>query len=205
MANNEFVLNGGDPESSQGLQEASSGFDLSRLRLSQDFEKDAGVKKALLTVPVHKPGPQVYFRIHAHEDYRMRVALIELKEDRDTYIVAGNLQGTLAGEAVAKMLYTAISRQGDVFLWPIRLPDRNGRLDEWSRSATKAAVIAQDEWIRLVSNLNLGAYEPWMPYERFPEPVWPDVPFERLLQIAFQGRIIDTEDHPVIRRLRGAQ
>jgi hypothetical protein len=36
-----------------------------------------------------------------------------------------------------------------------------------------------------------------------PEPVWPDVPFSGLVHIAFKGRVIDTLDHPVVRRLRG--
>ena len=41
---------------------ATDRFDPSRLRLSQNFVESVGVKKALLTVPVRKPGRQDFVR-----------------------------------------------------------------------------------------------------------------------------------------------
>ena len=35
------------------------------------------------------------------------------------------------------------------------------------------------------------------------EPKWPDKTFRELLRIAFEGRIIDRPDHPLIRELNG--
>ena len=35
------------------------------------------------------------------------------------------------------------------------------------------------------------------------EPKWPDKSFGELLRIAFENRIIDRADHPVIRELNG--
>jgi hypothetical protein len=35
------------------------------------------------------------------------------------------------------------------------------------------------------------------------EPEWPEVPFGELLRIAFRDRLIESLDHPVLRRLRG--
>ncbi len=181
----------------------AAGFDLAALRLPQDFEADMGVKKALVTVPVRKPSPQIFFRVRAEEEFRLPVALIELKEERETYLMMPRLYPALAAEAVPKTLLTAINRQGDVFLWPIRSPDQNGRLDEWSRSAMKAATLGQRRWIRLVSKMSLGAYEVLEAQDDLPEPEWPTATFTELVQVAFQGRIIDSEDHPVIRKLRG--
>jgi len=43
---------------------AKDQFDPSRLRLSQNFVESVGVKKALLTVPVRKPGRQDFVRTH---------------------------------------------------------------------------------------------------------------------------------------------
>jgi hypothetical protein len=40
-------------------------FDLSNLRLSQAFIETAGAKKLLITVPVRKPSPQDWVRVHA--------------------------------------------------------------------------------------------------------------------------------------------
>jgi len=194
-------LNSGDPQGIAGGP--GEAFDLSAWRLPQDFESDMGVKKALLTVPVRKPSPQIFFRVHPDPQYRMNAALIELKDDRETYLVTPRLYPALAGEAVAKTLFTAINRQGDVFLWPLRLPDQHGRLDEWNRSAMGAAALGQRRWIRLVSKMSLGAYEVLEAQDDLGEPEWPTETFLELLQVAFQGRIIEAEDHPVIHKLRG--
>jgi hypothetical protein len=40
-------------------------FDLSKLRLDQSFVETAGVKKLLTTVPVRRPNPQDFIRVHA--------------------------------------------------------------------------------------------------------------------------------------------
>jgi hypothetical protein len=62
-------------------------FDLSALRLSQNFLETAGVKKQLLTVPVRKPNPQDFVRVHPDPAYRADLLAVELKDDRETYVV----------------------------------------------------------------------------------------------------------------------
>src|SRR6516164_6505574 len=95
-------------------------FDLAGLRLSQNFTETTGVKKLLTTVPVRKPNPQDFVRVHPSADYRADFAMIELKDEREEYIVRGrDLIGELAGEITPKTLFTAINRQNVVFLWPV--------------------------------------------------------------------------------------
>jgi hypothetical protein len=48
----------------------SDPFDLSNLRLNQDFVETAGVKRLLTTVPVRKPNPQDFVRVHPDPNYR---------------------------------------------------------------------------------------------------------------------------------------
>jgi len=105
---------------------------------------------------------------------------------------------------VPKMLLTAVTRQGNVFLWPIRMPDEMGRLDEWNRSGLAAAKLAEKQWIRLAANRSLGAYETFIATGDLPAPEWPDKTFRELLRIAFRDKYIDTLDHPVVKRLRGS-
>jgi hypothetical protein len=118
-------------------------FDPSRLRLSQNFSESVGVKKALLTVPVRKPGRQDFVRTHPDDSFRLETAVIELKEDRETYLIDPELWHELPGEIVPKVLFTTINRQGVLSLWPIRLPREDGRHDEWNRSALEAADLAR--------------------------------------------------------------
>ena len=180
-------------------------FDPARLRLSQDFADGLGVKKALITVPVRKPDRQWFIRVHPDPAYRMPVAMLELKDDREIYLVDRGLVSELPGEVTGRSLFTAVNRQGVVFLWPARLPNPDGRRDEWSRSALEAAELATRRWIRVVSNMSLGAYEVFEATGDLAEPEWPDVAYNKLLEIAFRDRFIRTADHPAIQKLRGAK
>ena len=130
-------------------------------------------------------------------------ALIVLKEEGEMYVVDAALRDELVGEWVPMMLYPAINRQGVVFLWPVRLPGEDGRLDRWSESAREATGLATEGWIRMRSNRSLGAYEVTQPLVEFPAPTWPDKTIDELIVIGFKGRVINTADHPVLRHLRG--
>jgi hypothetical protein len=131
------------------------------------------------------------------------VALLELKADNQTFIVDPALAPTLPGEAVLKMLYTAVTSTGTVFLWKVKLPDEQDRLDEWNNVAHQAAELGKTKWIRVSANMPAGCYDVVEATATFREPVWPDVPLSKLLEIAFKNRFIGDHDHPVLRRLRG--
>ena len=180
-------------------------FDPSRLRLSQDFAQTLGVKKALLTVPVRKPTRESWIQTHSDSAYKIETAVIELKEDRETYLVDRSLWPELATESTfgARAIFTTMNRQGVLFLWPIRLPGPDGKLDEWSRSALEAAMMAQGKWIRVTSNMSLGAYDVFESTADIPTPLWPELTFQELLKIAFKNHFIDTLGHPVLQNLRG--
>jgi hypothetical protein len=51
--------------------------------------------------------------------------------------------------------------------------------------------------------MDLGAYEMFAAESTIQEPMWPDLPFQELLRIAFKDRYIGSLDHPIIKRLRG--
>src|SRR5262249_2757047 len=105
----------------------TSKFNLSQLRLSQNFADAIGVKKALLTVPVRKPGRQDFVRVHPDSAFRIETAVIELKDENETYLVSPNLWSELPTELTPKILFTTINRQGVLFLWPVRLPGSDGK------------------------------------------------------------------------------
>jgi hypothetical protein len=179
-------------------------FDLSNLRLTQDFVETAGVKKLLRTVPVGKPNPQDFIRVHPDSNYRMELAVIELKDDRETYLLLPPIAKQLPGEFAMVTLYTAINRQGVTRLWPVRLPAPDGRINEWHRSAAEAAELAMRRWIRIKANMSLGAYEMFEAAGTIPDPNWPELSFQELIRIGFRDRLVDSLDHSVIDRLRGA-
>jgi hypothetical protein len=178
-------------------------FDPANLRLDQSFVETAGVKKLLTTVPVRKPNRQDFVRVHRDPTYRMPCALIELKEERETYLLTPAISRELRGEFFIANIYTAINRQGVVFLWPVKTPGSDGKQSDWTRSAAEAATTALDRWIRISPNMSLGAYEITVAESPIADPEWPKHPFRDLLKIGFGDRLVDRLDHPLIARLRG--
>jgi hypothetical protein len=177
--------------------------DLNNLRLSQSFVETAGVKKLLRTVPVHKPNPQDFVRVHPSPEFRADFPVIELKEEREEYIVTSKLVPELVGEFASKTLFTAINKQGVIFLWPVRLPDPDGKWMEWWRSMREAAELAMTQWVRVKANMSLGAYEMFIAEGHMGDPAWPEVTYQELIRLAFRDRLIISPDHTVVKRLRG--
>lgn len=180
-------------------------FDAAYLRMSQDFDEDLGVKKELRAISITKPSKEAWIRTHHDPGFHMETYVIELKDDREIYLVSPELRIQVRDESTfsPRAFFTTITRQGVVFLWPIRLPGREGKLDAWNKSALDAADYAKTKWIRVSSNLNAGRYEFVTSTAEIPEPNWPDKSFNELLKLAFQDFYIDTIDHHVLKRLRG--
>ncbi len=179
---------------------------IEEMRLSQDFTQTAGVEKVVLTVPVRKPSKETFFRVHAGEDYQLTTSVLELKEDGgETYLIAPSLRESLAAEPTfgLRLLLTGVTRQGDVFVWPVRLARADGKVDTWSRSALEAANLAKTAWVRMAANMRIGGYDVCRANGVLSEPAWPSMTFQDLLSIAFKDHYIDTPDHPVLKRLRG--
>ena len=190
-------------ESKAGPPENPDPFDPAALRLSQDFGAEIGVKKHLMRVPVRRPNRQEFFRVHPDEDYRIDTAILELKEDREIYLVAPDMRDELFGEIVPARIFTTINRQATVALWPCKLPGQDGRTNAWHESALQAAELAMKRWVRVGADMSLGAYQPFVAADDLPDPEWPDYTYRKLLEIGFGNQYIKSPDHPVIARLRG--
>ena len=190
-------------ENSQPALPKETLLDLETLRLGQDFGKRAASKKALITIPVRKPGRQDFVRVHPDPDWRLQTAVLELKEERETYLVSPALRDELANEIIPKVLFTSINRQGVISLWPVRLPGEDGRHDAWNQSALEAAQEAETKWVRVAANMSLGAYDVYIADGEIADPEWPDISFQEVVTKAFKDRFIKELNHPVLQRLRG--
>ena len=199
---NETAVVEGDPRSAVDTSSPGT-FDLASMRLSQDFATAIGVKKRITTVPVRKPNRQEFVRVHPDPKYRLDTAVVELKAERETYVVAPSLWPEVHGELIPKRLLLTMTRQNVLILWPIRLPGEDGRIDQWNDSAMIAAERATQCWVRVASDRHLGAYELFEAPADLPEPEWPEISFQEILDIAFRGRQIDDINHSVLKQLRG--
>jgi hypothetical protein len=130
---------------------------------------------------------------------------VDRNEQDDVYFVAPAMRGVLAEDLKPVLLQLAITRKGMLFIWPLTIPsDENPLGRSWHESARKAAEIAKSHWIRILSDKGLSGYRVRQAEGHLSEPEWPaDKSFNDLLTIGFADRIIMSEDHPVVRALRG--
>ncbi len=184
----------------------SDPFDPENLRLDPSYLKEPVAKKLLVSVRVGKPHKQHFIRVHPRESYRQLAAIIELDEDRETYLVARPLIKELGeSEYVFATLHVYFTRHGTVGIWPVKMPSSDGRQNAWHTTAIAAVEEAMKRWIRVVPNMHSKSNDVLAALENLSDPEFPELPLNELLRIAFKDRIVDKLDHPVIRKLRGME
>ena len=179
-------------------------FDVSALRLKGNIADDSGTRKILAHVRVGKPDKQTFFRVNPDPDRRIVMAILELKEENETYAVAPEIAEQLSGEIKRVEIRLCVTNQGVSFLWPVPMPSSDGRENPWYKTARLAAEHAETDWVRMFANRGAGSYDIKIASPGMPDPAWPIEHLTQLLRIAFGGgKLIDRIDHPVIKRLLG--
>lgn len=175
--------------------------DFGRYRLGQGF--DAGATQEILPPPqVRKPTRHNWFVAKSDPTFHFQTLIYE-SEDRNIYMVAPELEGEFKDEFSTRVLVPCLTRQGALFLWPVRLPDSSGRPSTWTDSALVALRAAMRGWIRMIADVAGEEYRIRHPKTTLEPPEWPDQTMEQMLAGAFRDRLIDSPEHPVLRALRG--
>jgi hypothetical protein len=191
-----------DDNAEPGPDAAPNPFDLSKLMMSQSFAETLGVKKLITHIPIGKPGSQEWFRVHPDPAFRGPFMMIQLKTEGEYYVVGPELARELYTECIPTTVYTVISSQDVLRLWPIRLPGFDGKDNGYWSSARAAAATAETTWVRLKANQPLGAYDIFT--SEMPNLArWPDLNFQQIFEIGFSKFTVVSMDHPVVKRLKG--
>jgi len=177
-------------------------FDLDSLALPQGFANLTEVKSEVLVVPLKKPGKQTWFATHPDSACWMITAVLKDESEDDSYIIAPALWAALEGEWAAKALVPCITRQGSYCVWPIRLPDSAGKIDTWNQSALEVVRKNGGQWMRITSDHDTKTYRALLPVSPFDPPAWPE-DLKSMIKVAIKGHVIDSIEHPLVKRLRG--
>ena len=191
MVSNQNTMNGGS-------------IDLSSIRLSQDYTSDHGVEKVITNVPVQKTKNGAFIRIHPGAEHQLNAATIAIKGDTtESYLLTNGMLGHVPDMEKLVTLRLAVDKFNNPFLIPVPLPTFDGRRNSWGDSLAEAVKIAETKWVRLSANMAAGCYNIHVATALKDEPMWPNLTFAELLQIAYRGRIISSPDHLVLRQLMG--
>ncbi len=189
-----------------GNANAPDPFDVARLRLEPDDDAALGVRELLVSVPFRKPSKEQFIRVHRDAAYRCTGGLIELKEEKgESYWVDPALWPYLTDEPTfgLRLVVTAVTRQGVIFLWGLRLPGPTSKTQPWVSIPLEAAKSAESRWTKMHWDETQGRFRIKVSEHLSDEPSWPEQPFSELLRLAFKERVITSLDHPVLMRLRG--
>jgi hypothetical protein len=173
---------------------------LSIMRVDQSFAAGA-VKQLLTDITVRKPKADEWVR--THPEHRLNTWILELSSKRgELYYVCPHLVPLVQKHSRLTSLYVTINSQGVVFLWPVKV-DNPDRSNDYLTSAHAGAERAVREWVQLVSNQAAARYDVFLPEGTFPDPEWPEFTFQEIVDAAFGKRTVDSEEHAVIRHVRG--
>lgn len=167
---------------------------------------------SVLTGPLRPPTYSVMIRRPRKNEFiRTQICSdclgpFELLVDRDNerfYAVDRSLWQQLSDHLVQMALIPTVVDSGRIFLWPVRLPDAESRLDSWNQSAMRLARLAEDRWLRLDRDRDGNEYVPVFPERDLPDPDWCDIAFDHLIGLTENGRDVRSESDPIVRRLLG--
>ena len=157
----------------------------------------------LVSVRVGRPPKDTFVR--CHPSHVITLYLYKEEETGESYMLPPNLAEVAQQDQVFKKrdLRLAVTIQGAVFLWETAMRGEETNANQWILSAWNAQGIAQDKWIRVVSNRQNASYDVKVSESDLGDPVYPEEQFDEILWVAFRNKVIETLDHPILKKLRG--
>jgi len=179
-----------------------SAFDIESLIIPTNYGENFGVSKVITHVPVRKPNKTVFVYVKAGDT--IQVFIYEDKVSGLTYVLTPNIAEIIPEAARPVRLHRAVDRHGNQFLIPVSLPGEDGRRNLWHESLMQAISCAEQGWVRIVANMVAGGYDVYQAKGKLGDPVWSDHTMKQLVEIAFSGKVISSENDVVIQQMLGA-
>jgi hypothetical protein len=159
-----------------------------------------------VNVSVKKPANNIYFRSHGDPAMALDASiLIGGDGSDDYYFVAPSMLDHHAFLPRLRRVTIAVTYAwpgGVVGLWPVPKAEET-RIACW-KSARAAYELSRTQWVQLIWNGERRDYDVAVAEGIATEPMWPgDLNLKKLLRLGFDGKIIDSPEHPYVLQLRG--
>jgi hypothetical protein len=178
--------------------------DLMAMRLTPGYAKSTVTVREQTTVPVDKPSKHAFFRVNC--DLKVDVSLFKYEVDGFWYLLTPDVVASMTVDAAKPCtLYLWMTRDGTYGVWPGGLPLDDGTDYVAWQSIHTVCCEAMKTWVRHAWNKSAGSYDviKFRGAAGPGAPQWPEATLDEIVTKAFKGRVIDSIDHPVLRRLRG--
>lgn len=150
-------------------------------------------------IACRSPRPAEWIRIKPGPEGLLNTAVLRHPYSGELYLVSGHLWPRLVDRLAMVCPRLCVNHHGEMFVWPIPTPTIGGGATPWRETAGVLASLAEMRWCRITANEAVGQYDVYtLEGDDSPTPDWPEGDFLDVLQVAFEGRIITSEDHPLV-------
>ena len=175
----------------------------------------AGVETLLTALPHHKLSEaKDWVRLHPEEEHYWSAELcfvtVPIKgQKRDLlHLINEDLaKRYLPSNQIQRFRLALATKPHDAFFL-CHVPSQN--LDNiWNETSLRACLQGKVKWVQATSRKGENAEGYQITYARdqdsFPQPSWPKQTLDELILVTFDGRMIDSDNHPGLLRLIGAK
>ncbi len=171
-----------------------------------DEDDSPAVNPPVNDVPVRKPDKLKFYRVHPKFVLDRYILVVRDGMDETNYLITPELRLHVPEAVTKARIYPYIGTTKTVALWRVNHPKEGSRRNrKVYDSAARATEAAKSEWTRIWWNMDTSSYSHQTARVDLGEPQWPDMDFQEMLEIAFDGLVIDTADHPVLRAIMTGQ
>jgi hypothetical protein len=159
-----------------------------------------GEGKIQTKLEVRTPTKKSWYRAHRDPDFQIPVDLLIIDGGRDegTWLLEPDVEfpDELAQHTVPAILTRCITSDGTEFLFLAKQTEKS------PRSSTRRLITeSREKWIQSSWNGNSKSYDFRYASQLRREPVWPEKTMDELLELGFDGYIINNPNHEVVNRL----
>ena len=180
--------------------------DLERVRARADQSIDLGVTTEYTVIPIRNPKPDEFFRCMSDENYTMDAHILSLKSENEWYLIDPEILPGIQLESQLRVmtLYVCVTMNSTPFVTCIPQPDEMGKINSWHDSGHRTMEEAKQCWVRRQADKANGGYIITKAMNaKLPDPKWPTMTLDEVIEKAFDKFYIDDISHPVLQRLRG--
>ena len=180
--------------------------DLERVRARADQSIDLGVTTEYTVIPIRNPKPDEFFRCMSDENYTMDAHILSLKSENEWYLIDPEILPEIQLESQLRVmtLYVCVTMNSTPFVTCIPQPDEMGKINSWHDSGHRTMEEAKQCWVRRQADKANGGYIITKAMNaKLPDPKWPTMTLDEVIEKAFDKFYIDDISHPVLQRLRG--
>ncbi|MFA4956362.1 MAG: hypothetical protein WC556_05235 [Candidatus Methanoperedens sp.] len=175
--------------------------------------KTVKVSPILSTILVGKPSKTAFFQVRTGEGWEAIALYTYFPEgsskDSQPYLVMPEQQGLLEEMKLltpAKFYFYIIYGSNIMKIDLVsQKTNKNGDISRYHLTHMEALEAAKIQWVRLKADTEGGFYSYSLAEDTLPSPAWPTKPanIQEAIEIAFKGFVIDSDDHPELKKLRG--